>query len=222
MQKSIAINPNYSFGYLVIGNIFFNQKEYDSAMLNFRKAIRLDPANQRAYTFLSVCFVLKKEPDSSILILNQLINKKIADASALKVALLISNYYQDKKSFDKEIGITRLFYDYDSVYHIPGIDSSQKAILLNNLAFAYLFNGQANQSKYYYTKAGALSYFYYNTACIASLHKKTSEALQNLETSFQNGYNDFNHIQEDTDLDNIRNTEEFKQLLKKYFPGKAK
>ena len=76
--------------------------------------------------------------------------------------------------------------------------------------------------EYYYQKRGLLSYFYYNIACLASLDKKTKEALENLEISFQNGYKGYDHVQKDTDLDNIRNTEEFKQLLKKYFPDKVK
>ena len=71
-------------------------------------------------------------------------------------------------------------------------------------------------------KDRALSYFYYNTACLASLDKKTKEALENLEISFQKGYKDYDHLQKDTDLDNIRNTDEYKQLLKKYFPDKVK
>ena len=136
--------------------------------------------------------------------------------------MVISNYYQERKLYDKEIDITQLFYNYDSVYHVVGIDSSQKTNLLNNLAYGYLFNGETGKSKYYYTKAGILDYYYYNVACIKSLDKKTNEALENLEQSFQNGYKNYDHIQVDTDLDNIRNTDEFKQLLRKYFPGKVK
>src|SRR6185312_5978740 len=115
---------------------------------------------------------------------------------------------------------TQAIYDYDSAYHITGVDSSQKANLLNNLAYGYLFIGKTELSKYYYTKTGLLHYYYYNMACIGSLDKKTKEALENLELSFQNGYKDYDHILQDTDLDNIRNTEEFKQLIKKYFPDK--
>ena len=63
---------------------------------------------------------------------------------------------------------------------------------------------------------------YYNIACLASIDKKTREALENLEISFQNGFKDYDHLQKDTDLDNIRNTDEYKQLIKKYFPDKVK
>jgi hypothetical protein len=191
-------------------------------MLNYRTAIALDSLNLNAYTFLIECLAFKNEADSSAYILKQIIGHKIADASTYRFGVVISNYYQDKKLFDKETEITRLLYNYDSAYHVPGVDSSQRANLLNNLAYAYLFNGQIDPSKYYYAKAGFLDYYYYNMACIESLDKKTKEALENLELSFQKGYADYEHIQKDTDLDNIRNTDEFKQLLKKYFPDKTK
>jgi tetratricopeptide (TPR) repeat protein len=222
INETIDINPKYAFGYLGRGNIFFKQKQYDSAMLNYRTAIALDSLNLNAYTFLSACLAFKNEPDSSAYILKQITDHKIADVSTYRIGAVISNYYQNKKLFNKETEIARLLYNYDSVYHVPGLDSSQKRNLLNNLAFAYLNTGSASLSKFYYEKSGAVSYFYYNAACLASLDKKTKEALQNLEISFQKGYADYEHIQQDTDLDNLRNIDEFKQLLKKYFPGKAK
>ncbi|HEY5464975.1 MAG TPA: tetratricopeptide repeat protein [Hanamia sp.] len=221
-NKAIAIDADYANAYNGIGNIFFKQKEYDSAMMYYRTVIPLDSLNLNAYNLLSACLGIKVQIDSSAYVLKQIIKHKIADSSTFRIGIIISNYYQEQKSFDKEIDITQLLYNYDSAYHIAGVDSSQKANLLNNLAYAYVFNGQADQSKYYYTKAGFLDYYYYNMACMKSLDKKTKEALENLELSFKNGFNDFDHIQEDTDLDNIRNTDEFKQLLKKYFPGKAK
>ncbi len=56
----------------------------------------------------------------------------------------------------------------------------------------------------------------YNIACIYSLKHEESKALKFLSSAIRNGFNDFAHIQEDTDLDNIRNTAEFKALMKKY------
>jgi tetratricopeptide (TPR) repeat protein len=218
----IKIDPKYALGYVGIGNIFYQQKEYDSAVLNYRTAIALDSLNLNAYTFLSVCLFFKNEVDSSSHILKQLIRDKIAEASTFKIGMILSNYYQGKKLFDKEIDITQPLYNYDSAYQIPGIDSFQRRNLLNNLAYAYLFNRQSDLSKYYYMKGGLLDYYYYNMACLQSLDKKTGEALESLEFSFQNGYKNYDHLLEDTDFENLRNTEEFKQLIKKYFPDKVK
>ncbi|MGH2565498.1 MAG: tetratricopeptide repeat protein, partial [Ginsengibacter sp.] len=219
-NKAIGIDSKFVFGYLGIGNILYQQKLYDSAMTFYRAVVTLDPLNTNANTLLSACAYLKNDIDSSAYFLKQVLKKKIASQTAFNMGEFIANNYQQKKMYDKELDIARLLYNYDSVYNVPGVDSIQKRKLLNHLGYAYLYTGKLALSRFYYEKAGYLSYYYYNVACLASLDKKTKEALENLEHSFQEGYKDYDHLLEDTDLNNIRNTEEFKQLMKKYFPDK--
>jgi hypothetical protein len=61
----------------------------------------------------------------------------------------------------------------------------------------------------------------YNVACGYSLMGKKADALDWLEFSFIRGFlqredDPLGHIKQDTDLDNIRNEERFKELIKKY------
>ena len=60
---------------------------------------------------------------------------------------------------------------------------------------------------------------YYNLACIYSIRKDTAKSLQYLAMSIRHGYDDFEHIKIDTDLDNIRETAGFKELMEKNFPN---
>ncbi|MEO8150387.1 MAG: caspase family protein [Bacteroidia bacterium] len=62
----------------------------------------------------------------------------------------------------------------------------------------------------------------YQAACCYSLLNQKENAIINLETALENKFDDYNHIMEDSDLDNIRNTPAFKKLLKKYFPDQYK
>lgn len=57
---------------------------------------------------------------------------------------------------------------------------------------------------------------YYDAACLYARMKKTQESLHYLEVAFQKGYKRFAHINNDNDLDEIRNLPEFKDLMKKY------
>jgi arylsulfatase A-like enzyme len=57
---------------------------------------------------------------------------------------------------------------------------------------------------------------YYDVACLYSLLNKEKEALKFLEKAIRAGYDNFNHMQQDTDLDNIRDTDQFKEILTKY------
>jgi Transglutaminase-like superfamily. len=56
---------------------------------------------------------------------------------------------------------------------------------------------------------------YYNVACYESLQNKKKEALKHFELAYKNGYVSYKHILEDTDLDNIRKSREFKKILAK-------
>lgn len=56
----------------------------------------------------------------------------------------------------------------------------------------------------------------YDAACLYSVMGEKEKALSYLRQSLEDGYRRFAHIKRDRDLNNIRNTEEFKALLKEY------
>ncbi len=60
---------------------------------------------------------------------------------------------------------------------------------------------------------------YFNIACIESLQNNSSEALSWLEKAIQHGSN-YDAIQNDGDLENVRRTKEYELLIQQYFPEK--
>jgi clan AA aspartic protease (TIGR02281 family) len=54
---------------------------------------------------------------------------------------------------------------------------------------------------------------YYDAACLYSLMSRPTEAIKYLRISFEKGYRDFIHIENDTDLDNIRKERDFMDLI---------
>lgn len=56
----------------------------------------------------------------------------------------------------------------------------------------------------------------YDAACLYSVMGEKEKALSYLRQSLEDGYRRFAHIKRDRDLNNIRNTEEFKVLLKEF------
>lgn len=56
----------------------------------------------------------------------------------------------------------------------------------------------------------------YDAACLYSLMGDHAKAINYMRKAFEEGYNNFTHIERDHDLDNIRNDEEFKQLVAQY------
>ena len=57
---------------------------------------------------------------------------------------------------------------------------------------------------------------YYDAACLYSLLNDTTISMKHLRQAFEKGYRQFRHIEMDADLDNIRNLDSFKTLLKEY------
>ena len=56
----------------------------------------------------------------------------------------------------------------------------------------------------------------YDAACLYSVMGEKEKALSYLRQSLEDGYKRFAHIKRDRDLNNIRNTEEFKVVLKEF------
>ncbi len=54
---------------------------------------------------------------------------------------------------------------------------------------------------------------YYDAACLYSLLKLPNESIAYLDTAFQKGYRDFEHLAKDDDLDAVRNLPAFKSLV---------
>ena len=57
---------------------------------------------------------------------------------------------------------------------------------------------------------------YYDAACLYSLMNEKEKALDYLKKALESGFNNFNHMLRDTDLDNIRETEEYKSMVEHY------
>jgi len=58
---------------------------------------------------------------------------------------------------------------------------------------------------------------------VFNLENKTDQAFEALEKAFQMGFNDYDWIQEDEDLSNLRKqTQRWNAMMKKYFPEKIK
>ncbi len=55
--------------------------------------------------------------------------------------------------------------------------------------------------------------FYYNISCLYAIQNMKSESIDWLQKAIDNGYNNWDHLKNDKDLTNIRNTPRFKALI---------
>ena len=65
-------------------------------------------------------------------------------------------------------------------------------------------------------KASVISLAHYNSACALSLQGKKEQAIDRFEKALEAGFNEFDHIDKDTDLDAIRGEKRFKDLMARW------
>jgi hypothetical protein len=59
---------------------------------------------------------------------------------------------------------------------------------------------------------------HFNLACVLSMQNKKEEALSELQTALEQGYQNAEWLKTDREIDNLRKEPQFKDLMKKYFP----
>ena len=100
------------------------------------------------------------------------------------------------------------------------IELEQNPELYTCIFYAYAGIGQYDKAKEtmeaYISQDPDEASNYYEAACLYSRMKDKATALKYLEEAFKRGYNKFNHIDLDYDMDFLRTSKEFKNLLSKY------
>lgn len=83
--------------------------------------------------------------------------------------------------------------------------------------FSLHMSGDIDAAMPYHERSAATDFYKglgnYNMACVYSLKGKTEQALEHLEAAIDAGFQDFDHMSEDPDMDNIREDDRYKKLL---------
>ena len=89
----------------------------------------------------------------------------------------------------------------------------------SNAHYALFYMKQSKKAKMHMQKimeVDSTAGTYYDAACLYSLLNDSCVSIKYLRIALEKGYRNFRHIDMDSDLDNIRNTDWFKSLLKEY------
>lgn len=129
-------------------------------------------------------------------------------------------YIEDNK---KDLGINDLKKTLELIEN-PEINEDSR-ITLKSTCYGWLYKADNNDiesknsllkiSHDYFEKEAGNEGDAYNAACAHALANETKEALLWFEKSIERGVDDFEHIAHDSDLNSIRETEEFKRIIKK-------
>ena len=246
-QKAIQLDSTIAEPYKNIGNVYYVLKLYEKAKLYYQKAIQLDNTNPNACYNLGNHYSHLRTYDKAIIYYKKAIQLDSTDAKAYYA---IGNVYLDLKFYDEGIIYLQKTIHLDSadakpydrigdVYYFlklynKAIIYYKKAIAIDStsvndyskLGYVYILQKDFKNGFLNLQKALNLSpadpWNYYNLACASSLAGETDKGLEYLKQALEKGFKDYEHIQKDEDISNLRKMPEFSGLMKQYFPDKVK
>lgn len=207
-KKAIQLNPKLLYAFARVREIYIARKMYDSIEQCYKNVLMYDSTYTDAWIGLGLTFSEEKKYDSA----KQSFKKALVLDSTSKYAWrYLGILFSEEKKYDEaELSFKKAF----------AADSNDVSELIN-LSSIYIEQKKYSQAKHYLNKALVIdstdNNTWYNLACIYAEENNIADALYCLTESIKNGWTDYAYIQEDTDLDNIRPTPEFKTLMKKYF-----
>ena len=244
-SKAIELNPGIFSAYINLGWLYRQQRKYDSAKYVFLRGIETNPFNTDMVNNLVLLYTYLNEFDSAKIYYQRNIALYPGNASMLNN---FGNFYFNIKSYDSAIVTYKRAIAIDTAYAIAynnlgavynemaWYDSAvyfyQKAVEFDpeyvnayfNLGVSFLNHEVFDSAIKYLNKAIQLNprqdFYYYFVACAYSLKKQMPESIKNLTTALEKGYKDFYEVLHDEDLNFIRSSKEYEQLVKKYVPQK--
>lgn len=203
IDKALELNPDEASYLVKKALLYLTLGDYDKAIEATDSCIELNPDVNFAYAFRSSIYQEKKDYDKALADINTAIN--LGEATSDQLLLRARVLQKLGKTDEAKNDFEAILADSAITFNMPYAN-----LFLGNMDLAFeqtdsLVNDEPDNES-----------LHYNAACIYSLANKKEEALKHFEKSLEGGYNDFMHIKTDDDLDNIRETPEFKALVKKY------
>lgn len=203
-----------------IGHIYFVNNKTDSARKYFLQVLTKDSTYPFAHFNLGVIDEKEGKPESAILKFYSAISYASGSTEAF---ITNQQLYFGKSYLESDAASFNEFSNKTTVYNLQYL--SFVSIMYTYIRVPGLIDSTHNISYLFeqlftYKQHDMFTWFHH--ACFKALKKDKAGALESLEKSLQLGFGGYFQLTSDRDLDFIRDTPEFKALLEKYFPVRAK
>jgi tetratricopeptide (TPR) repeat protein len=183
-----------------------HDKVYDNICPNAKKAVELSPELSIAHRTMAICLNISKKQ-----------NKKIMNEinTAIKLDPNAGENYFTRANLNIIQDIVNALKDYETASKL----SPMNYVIYYNWGTILIIQKKYKEAIKKLKKAIEINpnhaIVYYNMACIYSLKRNKKKAIEYLKKALKKGFNNFIWMSKDTDLDYVRNTSEYKKLIKK-------
>jgi tetratricopeptide (TPR) repeat protein len=238
-QKAIKLNPKTTPARINLAKIYRSQDRSRDALKLMAEVLKLEPDNFEALLYMGQHHIFKSSPGAAMAYFKAAEKiqphdrrlkefKEKAQNELKAIDQIISDVTKDLKA-DPDNAL--ILYDLGVLYKNRGnldqaIEYLDKAVTiqpdfktaLNDLALVYAAKKEYQKSVAVYGKVIKLwpdnPNAYYNTACMFALMNDKPTSIQWLKKAIEKGYVNWDLIKTDLDLENIRSTDEYKEMMK--------
>lgn len=205
LNRAISINPELAEAHNNVGIILIQQGDPAAAISHFQEAVRINPDFEQANNNLQRALAIRDSRDAEIGAVQKELDARPDDPG---LHFKMGNLYLGKNELSKAV------VEFEKALTLrPEFPEAQ-----NNLAMAYAAAKQYDQALAAFKKSTALdpgnAGNYYNIAVLYALLNNVDEAIAWLKKAIDNGYDNWQLITNDKDLNNIRNSAAYKELVK--------
>ncbi|MFN0173806.1 MAG: caspase family protein [Saprospiraceae bacterium] len=207
--KAISIDSTCALAHYNLGDVYWIKKETEKEAYHFQKTLEFSPDYANAYFNLGLIKFHKGAYIEAEGMFQEFIKLVPKDPDGYQnlgeVYMKLSKFGEAEAQLLKAIELNP--------------DFAKSYLSLSEL---YLFDNKPEKSEMWFKKFSAMrpedpeGYFY----LALKSSPNNSQSLRHLETALQKGFKDYNRIQSENRLAVLRDTPEFKKLIKKYFPDK--
>jgi serine/threonine protein kinase/Flp pilus assembly protein TadD len=210
--RALMYDPTLSEAYAALGLSYFNKQLYDDAVTASLKAIELDPNNFLGYWILGRIYHNRDRDKEAADLFNKVISLNPDFYSVYGDLQIVYAKLGEKEKYNEILEAALKVYDRHLSQHPD--DARCYMYFATDLAQV----GKKEEAKIKAAKALELSpddpLMLYNATCFYCQMNEKKLALESLKNSFAAGYANYDWLKRDTDLDPIRNEQEFIELMK--------
>lgn len=211
-KEAIRVEPKSTDARNFLGGLMIDLKKFEEATIYFNEVKNIDE-KARGYNLGlgSIAFNKNNIKEARELFEKEYsLNPKEIDV-LLKLAV---SYEKSKEGVSSDFKKAIKFYE--KALEIDG----ENILALFNLSIAYVevknFDLAIDTAKKLLKLRPKNPIVNYNLSCFYSLKNNKKEALKFLKKAIELGYRDFDYIENDKDLNNLRNETKYKSIIKKY------
>lgn len=245
--KALALKSDLPSAMFNMGRVYHAQKDYRTALYYYESELDIHPDDTKALLGLEEAFKQLDQADSTIYYYKKSVEKGVVGTY---MYINIGRLYFNSESYDSAthwyiksieynpanpIGYNNMGAVYMALQQYDSaIVYNKRAVAVDStymkghfdMGIAYHLTEQFDSAIVHFRKAiilnpkNAVAYYYLATSY--ARNKKDEEALLCLQQAIERGYNSYEYIVVDPDLETIRKYSAYKTMMKKYFPKKYK